>query len=133
PRSCRGSPEACASAWSWLDDDLAEDGAILQQAMTFGQRVERQPPREHRREAPLLEQREDAQEVALRPHRVAEDPEVLEEDAVQVQLDPAAGRRPAGDEPPAAREARDAALERRGADVLEHDVDSALPGQPAHL
>src|ERR1700722_1386397 len=126
PRSAISAPAA-----SEQDDDLAEDLPAFEAGKTaieLGERDfridHRQKPRGHLVEA-----------VADIAHRSAE----RSEDAILLQIElekidgrRLSGRRAAGDEPAAALEAQERAVERIGTDMLENDVDALLARELAH-
>ncbi len=71
-------------------------------------------------------------DVAHRGAERADDAVLLLEQLHQVELVDGARGRAAGDEPAAALEAEQRAVEGVGADMLEHDVDALLGGELAH-
>src|SRR5690606_31027596 len=64
--------------------------------------------------------------------KTAEDPDLLLEQLVEVDLGADAGGRAAGDQPAAPLERQHAAAPGVGADMLEDDVDAPLAGDAAH-
>src|SRR3954453_15584053 len=112
-------------------DDLAENLSAFEPLQPFLEFRERHLDIDHGRQ-PRRHLRQALVHVADGAAERAEDPILLEIQLEQVDLGRLPGSRPAGDEPPAALEAEQRAVERVGSDMLEGDVDAFLSGLLAH-
>ena len=81
----------------------------------------------------LLDEATDAKRIPLRAHRRAEHLDLTEEDVTQIDRRREARRRAARHDAPAPRRREDALREDLAADVLDHDVDALLVGEPLAL
>src|ERR1700690_3633926 len=76
---------------------------------------------------------ENPEEKPLRPHGRTEDCNLSKEDVPQIDLRVEAGRRTARDDPTAPGRGKHALGEDLTADVIEHDVGSALGREPLYV
>src|SRR3954469_20616886 len=101
--------------------------------MRFHCGPERHDAIDHGAELALLDEAEDAEEIALRPHRRSEDLDLAEEHVAEIDLGREAGRRAARHDAPAPRSGDDALREDLAADVLDDHVCAALVGETLAL
>src|SRR5437868_1049782 len=122
----------CAPSWPLeRHDDLAEHLAVFEPckaALELGKRHFRV---DHRRQA-RRHLGEALAHVADRGAERAEDAILLQIELEQVDLRRLPGGRAAGDQPPAALETKERAVERVGPDMLEGDIDAFLSRELAH-
>src|ERR1700726_972991 len=116
---------------SKTDDDLAEHLPALQPRQPALDLAERELAVDHRRHA-AGHLGEAFADVAHRGAKRADDTVLLLKELHQIERRRGSGGRPAGDEPAAALEAQERAVEGLRPDMLEHDVDALLGGELAH-
>src|SRR5207302_976963 len=115
------------------EDDLAEGLPLLEETVRVGGAPEGHHAVDHRAQLALLDEAQDAEEIALRAHRRAEDLDLAEEHVTQIHLGREAGRRAARHDAAAPRRREDALREDLAADVLDDGVDAALVGETLAL
>src|SRR6185295_4378325 len=120
-----------ARSWSERHDDLAEHLPAFEPRQAALEIGERDFGVDHRGEA-AGHLGEALAHIADRGAERAEDAVLLQIELEQVHLDRLAGGRAAGDEPPAALEAQERAVERVRSDMLERDVNAFLAGELAY-
>ena len=121
--------ESARNGSTAIEDDLAEMLARFEAAMRLGGLGERIDVRSTTgRSSPAKKNCAARSNSRLAAHVRAKQRELADEQDAQVDPRVVAGGGAAGDQPAAARQALEAAIPRRRADVLDDDVDAAAVG-----